>query len=308
MGRNSKNNGRGVGPRRTKEDLIRHYYPKAEGTLLDFLFLTLKDKSRTTVKSLLAHKQVAINGRPVTQFDTPIHPSDEVSVNFDRAFNFFKHPMLRIVYEDKDLIIVDKSAGLLSMGTDTNKEKTAYRILSDYVKRHDLRNRIFIVHRLDRETSGLMMFAKNPRVQTALQADWDQAVLERKYVAVVEGKPEKDKGELQSYLAENSAMNVYSTTPEKGKLAITQYNVIKNKGRYSLVELELLTGRKNQIRVHMKEFGCPVAGDKKYGATTNPMKRLMLHASKLRFVHPITRENMVFETAIPSKFKMLLSI
>lgn len=293
-------------PRKGKTDFIRHYRPQEDMILLNFLTATLKDKSRTTIKSLLAHRQVAINGRPVTQFDTPVHPSDEISINFDRPFNVFRHPMLRIVFEDDYLIIVDKAAGLLSMGTDRDKEKTAYRILSDYVKRGDLRNKIFIVHRLDRETSGLLMFAKTPMAQTKMQSDWDNAVLERKYVALIEGRPEKSSGELRSYLAENAAMNVYSTDPEHGKLAITRYNVLNSKGKYSLVELELLTGRKNQIRVHMQEFGYPVAGDKKYGAQTNPGRRLMLHASKLQFIHPITRENLVFETPIPSKFKVIV--
>ena len=293
-------------PRKGKTDFIRHYRPQEDMILMNFLTATLKDKSRTTIKSLLAHRQVAINGRPVTQFDTPVHPSDEISINFDRPFNVFRHPMLRIVFEDDYLIIVDKAAGLLSMGTDRDKEKTAYRILSDYVKRGDLRNKIFIVHRLDRETSGLLMFAKTPMAQTKMQSDWDNAVLERKYVALIEGRPEKSSGELRSYLAENAAMNVYSTDPEHGKLAITRYNVLNSKGKYSLVELELLTGRKNQIRVHMQEFGYPVAGDKKYGAQTNPGRRLMLHASKLQFIHPITRENLVFETPIPSKFKVIV--
>ncbi|MGL4292237.1 MAG: RluA family pseudouridine synthase [Bacteroidales bacterium] len=305
MRRSSNKPGGRPGPRKGKADLIRNYHPQQEMILMDFLIQTLKDQSRTTIKSLLAHRQVAINGRPITQYNTPVHPGEEVSVNFDRAFNVFRHPMLRIVFEDDHLIVVDKAAGLLSMGTDRDKEKTAYRILGDYVKKSDLRNKIFIVHRLDRETSGLLMFAKTPLAQTRLQSDWDNAVLERKYTAVIEGCPENASGELRSYLAENSAMHVYSTDPENGKLAITQYHVLKNKGRYSLIELELLTGRKNQIRVHMQEFGFPIAGDKKYGAQTNPGRRLMLHASKLRFIHPITRENLVFETAIPSKFKMV---
>ena len=133
-------------------------------------------------------------------------------------------------------------------------------------------------------------------------------VLDRKYCAVIEGTPEKQTGELRSYLAENNAMNVYSTNDVEGKLAITQYKTLKSKGRYSLVELTLLTGRKNQIRVHMSEFGFPVAGDKKYGARTNPAKRLMLHALKIQFVHPITRENLTFETPIPSKFKMVMEL
>lgn len=307
MRRSSKKGGTRPSAQRGKPDLIRFYRPLKDSILMTFLIDTLKDKSRTTIKSLLAHRQVAVNGRPVTQFDTPVHPSDEISINFDRPFNVFRHPQLRIVFEDDYLIVVDKAAGLLSMGTDTDKEKTAYRILSDYVKKGDLRNKIFILHRLDRETSGLLMFAKTAFVQTKLQGDWDNSILDRKYLAVVEGEPEKPYGELRSYLAENSAMNVYSTNPEEGKLAITRYNVLQTKGRYSLVELELLTGRKNQIRVHMKEFGCPVAGDRKYGAATNPMRRLMLHACKLSFIHPVTKEHLVFETSVPAKFKMLMN-
>lgn len=307
MRRSSKKPGGKPAPRSGKTDFIRNYRPEKEGILMTFLVDTLKDKSRTTIKSLLAHRQVAVNGRPITQFDTPVHPTDEVSVNFDRPFNVFRHPMLRIVFEDEHLIVVDKAAGLLSMGTDRDKEKTAYRILSDYVKKGDLRNKIFIVHRLDRETSGLLMFAKTPIAQTRLQSDWDNAVLDRRYVAIVEGTPEKTSGELRSYLAENSAMHVYSTDPEQGKLAITRYNVLQSKGRYSMVELELLTGRKNQIRVHMTEFGFPIAGDKKYGAQTNPGRRLMLHASRLQFVHPMTRENLLFETSLPAKFKMVMT-
>ncbi|MEG0948937.1 MAG: RluA family pseudouridine synthase [Bacteroidales bacterium] len=306
MRRSSKKPGGKPAPRKGKTDFIRNYRPEKESTLMDFLIETLKDKSRTTIKSLLAHRQVAINGRPVTQFDTPVHTSDEISVNFDRPFNVFRHPMLRIVFEDDYLIVVDKAAGLLSMGTDRDKDKTAYRILSDYVKRGDLRNKIFIVHRLDRETSGLLMFAKTPMAQTRLQADWDNAVLDRRYLAVVEGTPEKPSGELRSYLAENSAMHVYSTDPEHGKLAVTRYNVLQTKGKFSLVELELLTGRKNQIRVHMTEFGHPIAGDKKYGAQSNPGRRMMLHACKLQFVHPMTRENMLFETPVPAKFKLVM--
>ncbi len=290
-----------------RPDRILNFKPTQEGTLLEFLLASLKDQSRTTIKSLLAHNQIAVNGRPQKQFDMPVNPSDEVSINFDRCFNYFRNSQLRILFEDEYLLIVDKASGLLSMGTDRDKEKTAYRILSDYVKRSDLRNRIFIVHRLDRETSGVMMFAKNANVQTRLQQDWDNAVLDRRYVAIVEGTPENESGELRSYLAENNAMNVYSTDERNGKLAVTRYRTLDSKGRYTMVELELLTGRKNQIRVHMSEYGCPVAGDKKYGARTNPMRRLMLHASRLQFVHPVTKENMMFETAIPAKFKMLMN-
>ena len=194
-----------------RPDRISNFKADQQGQLLDYLLSMMKDKSRTSIKSFLAHNQVAVNGRPQKQFDFPVNPGDEVSVNIDRCFNYFKNPQLKIIFEDDNLIVVDKASGLLSMGTERDKDKTAYRILSDYVKKSDMRNRIFIVHRLDRETSGLMMFAKNPKVQTKLQQDWDNSVLDRRYLAVVEGEPEKERGELSSYLAENAAMNVYST-------------------------------------------------------------------------------------------------
>ena len=305
--RNNKSQGKRP-QRKLRADHIRSYQITKPTILLDFLFTVMNDKSKNTVKSLLKHKHIAINGAPTTQFDTPLNPGDEISINFDRPFRVFKSSKMRIMFEDDYIIVIDKTSGLLSMGTDRDKENTAYYLLSDYVKRQDPRNKIFIVHRLDRETSGVMLFAKTANAQTILQRDWDNMVLDRKYYAIVEGTPEKPVGELRSYLAENNAMNVYSTNEHDGKLAITQYRVEKTKGRYSLVELTLLTGRKNQIRVHMSEFGFPVAGDKKYGARTSPAKRLMLHASKLQFVHPMTRENMTFETPLPAKFKMVMEL
>lgn len=276
-----------------------------ENTLLPFLFESLKNESKTTVKALLAHKQISINGKPVRKFDAPLKPGDQVGVHFDRGGFAFSHPMLNILYEDESLIVVDKMSGLLSMATERDKEKTAYRILSDHVKESNPRNCVFILHRLDRETSGIMMFAKNLKVQDILQKNWDQSIIERKYIAVVEGKLKQAQGKIQSYIAENSAYIVHTTTARNGKLAITNYQVLKSNGQYSLVELELETGRKNQIRVHMQESGCPIAGDKKYGAKTNPINRLALHAFKLRFIHPITQKEMNFETPIPKRFEIL---
>lgn len=284
----------------------RIFEVKEEGLLLDFLFLALKDQSKTTVKSLLAHKQIAVNERATTKFDTVIKPGDKVYTHFDKNNAAFSSPLLKIVYEDESLIVIDKTHGLLTMATEKDREKTAYHILSDYVKRHDAHNRIFIVHRLDRDTSGLLMFAKNTRIQEALQKNWDQAVRERKYVAVIEGKPEKESGRIKSYIVENSAMIVHKTNAENGKLAITNYKLLKSNGNYSLVELELETGRKNQIRVHMQELGFPVTGDKKYGARTSPINRLALHAFRLSFTHPATRKTMTFETPVPPKFNTIV--
>lgn len=273
-----------------------------EDTLMPFLSAHLPNESRTTIKSILAHRQTSINGTPTTQFNAPLKPGDQVAVYFGRNNAPFSHSKLKIIYEDDFLIVTDKSAGLLSMATEQLKEETAYRILSDYVKKKDPRHCIFILHRLDRDTSGIIMFAKRKDIQEKLQQNWDNAVLERKYVAVLEGIPEKKNGSIKSYIAENSAYIVHSSDADNGKLAITHYQVLNSGKHYSLVELELETGRKNQIRVHMQENGHPIAGDKKYGARTNPVHRLALHAFKLSFVHPVTGKEMDFETPFPSRF------
>lgn len=294
--------------RRTRRPDKTAVYRVAEDTrLLDFLFATFGDRSKTTVKSYLAHRQVAVNNAVATRFDTPLHAGDEVSVDFTRGFPEFRHPRLRIVYEDEYLLVVDKGYGLLSMATDRVREKTAYRILADYVRQSDPAARIFILHRLDRDTSGLMMFAKSQAVQEAMQRAWNDMVIDRRYVAVVEGEPDPPKGEITSYLKENAAFQVYSTDDrENGKFARTAYEVLATNGRYSLVELQLATGRKNQIRVHLHDIGHPIAGDRKYGAAGNPLGRLALHAVRLRFVHPVTRRDMFFETPLPAGFRQIV--
>lgn len=284
----------------------KNFKVEACNTLLNFLFESLRNESKTTVKSLLAHKQIAVNGKTFTQFDTPLKPGDEVGVYYDKSGMPFSHPMLKLLFEDESIIVVDKASGLLSMSTERDKEKTAYRILSDYVKKSNPRNCIFILHRLDRDTSGIMMFAKSLQVQEILQTNWEQMIRERKYIAVVEGLPDKESGTIKSYIAENSALIVHKATAANGKLAITHYRVVKPGNHYSLVELELETGRKNQIRVHMQELGHPVAGDKKYGAHDNPLRRLALHAFKLRFIHPLSRQEMNFETPTPGRFKTIV--
>ena len=275
--------------------------------LLDFLLEAMPDRKRTTVKDFLKYRQVMVNGNVTTRFDEELRAGDSVWVNTTREFQTFHHPRMRLVYEDDDIIVVEKGYGLLSMGTDKVKEGTAYSILRDYLKRKDPRNKIFIVHRLDRDTSGLMMFAKNMQAKEAMQHNWNNMVLERKYLAVVEGAIEPESGEIRSYLAENAAHQVYSTPdPEKGQLAVTYYRTLRRKGAYSLVELSLATGRKNQIRVHMKDSGHPIAGDHRYGAKTSPAHRLCLHAQTLRFVHPITRKDMNFTCPMPAAFTKLV--
>ena len=286
-------------------DHIEAYRCKVDDMgLLEFLYEVMPERKRTPVKNILRHGQVRVNGTPITQYDTKLNDGDIVEINFTRAFQVFSHRRLKLVYEDDDILVVDKGYGLLSIGTGKSKEDTAYSILRDYLKRKDPRNKIFIIHRLDRDTSGLMMFAKNIEAKEAMQHNWNNMVLNRKYVCLVEGRVTNREGAIRSYLIENSRMEVFSTKdPDAGgQLAVTRYRALADRGGYTLLEVELDTGRKNQIRVHMKDIGHPIAGDRKYGARTSPLHRLALHAETLRFVHPRTRKEMNFSA--PIKFKL----
>lgn len=294
---------------RFKPDVIETYPVREASRLLDFLIASMPERKRTAIKNLLSHNQIAVNGQPVTQFDTELKPGDEVKANLTREFRVFYNRRLKIVYEDDDIIVVNKGYGLLSMGTDKIKEGTAYSILRDYLKWKDPRNKLFIVHRLDRDTSGLMVFAKSEEAKNRLQHNWNNMVISRKYLAVVEGKPEPEEGILRSYLAENSRFEVYSTDkPEEGQLAITRYKTLRSRNGYSLMEVSLDTGRKNQIRVHMKDLGHPIAGDRRYGAKSSPIHRMALHAQTLRFVHPMTRKDMNFSTPVPASFAKMVGM
>lgn len=286
-----------------KPDVIKNFSIQAPAELLPFVTENLPEIKRTRLKQMLAHNQIAVNGTPVRQFNHPVQPGDTVSVNFTREFQVFYNRRLKIVYEDDDILVVNKGYGLLSMGNDKVKDGTAYSILKDYLKRKDPRNKIFIIHRLDRDTSGLMMFAKNEKAKEAMQHNWNNMVLNRKYVTVVEGDVEEPQGVVRSYLGETSQFEVFSTDdPSQGKLAVTRWTRLKEGSEYSLLEVELDTGRKNQIRVHMKDIGHPISGDRKYGAEASPIHRLALHARTLRFIHPVTRREMLFETPVPSSF------
>ena len=271
--------------------------------LMSFLLASLPHKNRNNIKSLLSNKQILVDDEVHTQFNHPLQPGQLVTVAANRAPETAQYRGLTILYEDPSLIIINKQAGLLSMGTTKERNRTAYGILSSYLKGIDPQGKIFIVHRLDRETSGVMMFAKSEKVQQLIQKSWDATIKERTYVALVEGIPEPPKGTITSYLRESKALIVYSSqNPDNGQLAITNYHVLKANSGYALLELELETGRKNQIRVHMQDVGHPIVGDAKYGATSDPIDRLGLHAEVLAFEHPITGEAMRFEAAIPKSF------
>jgi tRNA pseudouridine32 synthase/23S rRNA pseudouridine746 synthase/23S rRNA pseudouridine1911/1915/1917 synthase len=215
---------------------------------------------------------------------------------------------LDILYEDEDILVVDKPAGLLTIATDNNKTRTAYYMLTDYIRRGQAksRNRIFIVHRLDQFTSGVLVFAKNDEAKFRLQSQWKDT--EKKYIAVVYGRLNKKEDVITSYLAESSAFVVYATRDtKKGKLAQTAYKVLKETDRFSLLEINLLTGRKNQIRVHFADINHPVVGDRKYGKPKDPYRRLALHAQSLSFNHPATGKPMSFDSKIPHYFNELLA-
>ena len=210
---------------------------------------------------------------------------------------------IEIIYEDRDIIVVNKMAGLLSIGTGRDGGRTAHASLLDYVKKgnHKSREQIFIVHRLDRDTSGALVFARSVEVKSKLQQNWSD--VEKVYVAVVEGHPDPTEGTISSYLVENEALRVYSTKdPEAGKLSHTQYKVVKTVGSRALLEISLLTGRKNQIRVHLADSGWPIVGDPKYGSKIQKDKRLALHSHQLSFDHPYTGERVNFTVPIPESF------
>ena len=292
---------------RFKPDTILTFNVDGETTLMEFLSTVMPDRKRSSIKSLLKFGSVMVNETVTSQFNTLLIPGDVVKVNLSRSFPVFYNRRVKIVYEDDDIIVIEKGYGLLSMGNDKVKDGTAYSILKNYLKEKDPHNKIFIIHRLDRDTSGLMMFAKTIEAKEAMQHNWNNMVLERTYLAVVEGKVEEESGTVKSYLAENSQMEVYSTdNPEEGQLAVTRWKRMATGNGYTLMEVSLDTGRKNQIRVHMKDLEHPIAGDRKYGAKSSPIHRLALHARTLRFVHPITLRDMRFETPVPASFEKMV--
>ena len=274
--------------------------------LMAFLMKKMDGVSRTRVKALLSNRVVLVDNVIVTQFNHPLKPGMKVQISREKNMHEFRHPMLKIVYEDAYLIVVEKKEGLLSVATDHQKERTAQHILSAYVKRTHRNNRVFVVHRLDRETSGLMMYAKDEKTQHTLRDNWHDIVVDRRYVSIVMGDMERDQGQIRTWLTDRKLYVSSSNYDDGGKLSITHYKTIKRANGFSMMELDLETGRKNQIRVHMSELGHPVVGDQRYGCEIDPLGRLALHAFKLCFYHPVTGELMEFETPYPTSFRNLM--
>lgn len=280
------------------------YTVKESSELLPFLRQVMSNRSRNSVKSILTRGQVTVDGHVKTQHNYSLEPGQNVTILKNKEA--VKEPVftgMSILHEDTDLIVVSKEAGLLSIATKKEKERTVYRQLMDYVRQENPNQRIFVVHRLDKDTSGVMLVAKNEKAKRALQDNWKDAVKERGYVALVEGEVKKTGGTIESWLQETRTHMMYSGSNKKnGQHAITHYQAIKANEDFSLLKVQLETGRKNQIRVHMQDLGHPVVGDKKYGATGNAIGRLGLHANVLAFTHPSTGETLRFEAKAPKSF------
>lgn len=292
---------------------IKEYPVNKEIELLEFLYQIYRDQSRNNVKSILSKRHVAVNGLPVTQFNYKLYKGDIVQVSkeqFDRS-QVVKQEAKRkvninIVYEDNDILIINKPNGLLTIESDHEKSDTAYKLVLEYMSQKDKNARCFQVHRLDKETSGLLLFTKSYELKELLTKNWNTLVKERGYVAVVEGKMPKKEGTIINWLKETDTHLMYDSKKQgEGLKAITNYQVIKETQKYSLLNITIETGRKNQIRVAMSEMGHPVVGDDKYGNPSDSLKRLGLHAQTLKFKHPITKENMSFKADIPAVFKKL---
>lgn len=274
---------------------------REESNLMDFL-LKQMGITKNRAKDLLTGRAVSVDRKLATHYDTPLHPGQVVRVSRHRQNTMLLNKYVKIVYEDKDIIVIEKSEGILSMAS-TPKQYCVKNVLDEYFEKRHFKCTAHVVHRLDRETSGLMIYAKNIETAKILEDNWHDMVYDRRYIAVLCGRVEKEGGTIQSWLRESKSFVTYSSpTDNGGKLAITHYHRLRCTDDFSLVEMKLETGRKNQIRVHMADLGNPVAGDQKYGNGRDPLHRLALHAYRLNFYHPITREQMQFETPIPKEF------
>lgn len=284
----------------------KQYVCDQESPLLEFLLAKLPG-SRNKIKDTLRGRGIKVNGKMVTRHDFPLTPGDKVSVSNSKQNDTFKSRYVSIVYEDQYLVVIEKKPGILSMaaGHSTLNVKT---VLDDYFKRTRQKCHAHVVHRLDRDTSGLMIYAKDIQTEQILEHEWHDIVFDRRYVALVSGEMQEQTGTVANWLKDNKAYVTYSSPYDNGgKYAVTHFYVMDRSTEHSLVEFKLETGRKNQIRVHSADMGHPVCGDVKYGNGDSPLRRLCLHAYMLCFYHPVTRRSMEFSTPIPSQFREVIN-
>jgi 23S rRNA pseudouridine1911/1915/1917 synthase len=283
-------------------------------TLAEHLRALYPASSNNSLKKLLEHDRVRVNGAITRIGKTLLQPGDRVEIG-EKIFVARLPEELDILHEDDHLLVINKKANLLTIATEKEKEETVYAYLSAYVKAQQPANKIFVVHRLDKKASGVLVFARSEEVKQKLQVQFETHDIERVYIAIAEGRVKDESGTVQNYLAENRAYKVYVTDDEKvggtprarGKLAITNYRVEKRTAGYTWLEVTTETGRKHQIRVHLAGLGHPIIGDKEYGSTKNPLQRLGLHASRLGFVHPVTGKKMSFEVDAPPAFRKMFA-
>ncbi len=290
-------------PKKSKDRIVT-FLVKEENTLFDFAFKKMGSLSKTALKGYLAKGQISVNDKAITQYDYQLKVGDTVKIDFTKGTAGLKCAKISVIYEDDYIIVINKAEGLLSVATEKNEKETAFRIIMNHLKKQNKNNRLYIVHRLDRETSGLLLFAKQKETQMILQENWQRIVSEKKYYALVEGILEQKEGTIHTWLNEDvKSKKVYSSDFDNGgQESFTDYKVEKEyKKGYSLLSINLRTGRKNQIRVHMQCIGHPIAGDKKYGGSTSPIGRIGLHAEKLTLRHPITGQVMTFVAPLPEK-------
>ena len=304
----NKNKARDTRPSKDYKNL-KQYVVKQESELLEFLLLTFKDQSRNSVKSLLSSHRVSIDGAPITQFNFKLYPGDTVIIS-NSPIRKKTRSNLPIIYEDNDFIVINKPSKLLSVPSDNEKGSTAFRMVNDYLQQKDKHNRAFIVHRLDEDTSGVLMFAKNNHMAKALTDgdNWNNLTKKRGYYAIVEGQLEKKEGTITSYLKKNAQNLMYSSKKKgDGQYAVTHYKVMQENKMFSLVDVNIDTGRKNQIRVHFGDMGHFIIGDDKYGEPSNPIKRLGLHAYELDIINPLNGKLMKFKAPMPKEFTTLMN-
>lgn len=294
---------------KTRNTVLQEIKITSEGELLAYLVDAKVRKSRNAIKSLLVHKQIKVNGKVITQHNHPLKTGDKVTIHkHDHKLDEKKLKGLTIVYEDKDLIVIDKESGLLPVSTGKEGLKeTAYNIVSTYLKAKSSQIRPYIMFRLDRETSGLMVFTKDPELQTKLQKEWILHPPKRTYQAIVEGPIEPKSGTITSWLTENKNFVVFASEKDNGGLkAVVNYDTEKSNNRYTLLTLTPDTSRKNQLRVQLQSIGHPIVGDKKYGSKISPIRRIALHANILSFKHPQTGELLELISPLPKKMQVMV--
>ena len=275
-----------------------------DAPLLEWLLENVK-QSKSKTKATLQNRGIKVNNRTVTQFDFALHKGDKVSISTSKKNDQFQSKYVKLVYEDRYLVVVEKSHGILSMGVGQSSLNVK-TILDDYFKRSRQKCTAHVVHRLDRETSGLLIYAKDMETRQQLEHEWHHSVYDRRYIAVLSGRIEEEGGTVANWLKENKLYVTYSSPVDNGgKYAVTHFHVLRATDTHSLVEFKLETGRKNQIRVHAADINHPVCGDTKYGNGDDPLKRLCLHAYILCFYHPVTHQPMEFSTQIPTGFKRI---